>query len=201
MEIYSFKLKSSKNSNIFIVSTDTGDFLLLSDIIVKYGIEKGKINDNIFNEAVEQSKILIATNLAMKYLGSRLKTEKQVKDYLYKKEFHKFTVDSVIEKLKEYKVIDDSVYADAYIKSNKNYSKNKLKQKLQKAGVKQDIREELTAEIDDLDSCIIHAEKYMRNKILDKNTRDKLIRHLMSKGYTWDTINTTLNKLKFSDEE
>ena len=43
MEIYSFKLKSKTNSNVFVVATSEGEFILHSDIIVKYKIEKGLV--------------------------------------------------------------------------------------------------------------------------------------------------------------
>ena len=82
MEIYSFKLKSKTNANIFVVDTSVGEFILHSDIIVKHKIEKGVVNDNIFLEAVSESEILIGLNMCLKYISSKLKTEKQIKDYL-----------------------------------------------------------------------------------------------------------------------
>ena len=124
MEIYSFKLKSKTNANVFIASTSEGEFVLHSDIIVKYKIEKGVINDNVFQEAVKESEVLIGLNTCLKYISSKLKTEKQIKEYLYKKEFHKSAVDQIVEKLKEYNVINDEIYAETYTKSNSNFSKN-----------------------------------------------------------------------------
>mgnify|MGYP003293558048 CR=1 FL=1 len=41
-----------------------------------------------------------------------------------------------LSKLKEYSVVNDKIYAQAYINSNSNFSKNKVKQKLMQAGVK-----------------------------------------------------------------
>ena len=201
MEIYSFKLKSKTNANMFMVDTSEGEFVLHSDIIVKNKIEKGVVNDNIFYEAVNESEILIGLNLCLKYMSSKLKTEKQMKDYLYKKEFHKSAVEKILEKLKEYNVINDEVYAESYAKSNPNFSKNKIKQKLMSVGVKSDITENATEEVDDDVSCLKHAEKYMRNKVADKQTTEKLIRRLQGMGYNWDAIKHALNKLKCDTEE
>ncbi len=201
MEILSLKLKSKNNANVFICTTDVGEFELHADIIVKDSIKVGAINDESFFNSVQISSEIIAFNLATKYISSKLKTEQQIKDYLYKKEYHKPTVDAVINKLKEYKIIDDKNYAETYIRSNPSFSKNKLKQKLFSVGVKSNITDESLNEVDDLSSAIKNAEKFLRNKVVDKPTIEKLIRRLQGMGYTWDTIKSTLNHLKCETEQ
>lgn len=200
MEIISFKLKSKTNSNVFVVSTTEGEFTLHSEIIVKLGISKGVVNDNIFFDAVKESEKMIALNVAMKYISSKLKTTKQIMDYLYKKEFHKPAVDYTIEKLTEYGVLNDTYYAKSYVSSNKNWSKNKLKQKLFEAGVKKDLIDENLIDFDDYDGCKKSAEKFVRNKNL-KDIREKLVRHLAGKGYGFETINRVLRDLKCEVED
>lgn len=85
MKIYSIKLKSKNNSNIFNVKTNMGEFDFFGDIIVKYSFSENEVNDELFYSALKESEVLIATNIAMKYLSSRLKTERQIKEYLSKK--------------------------------------------------------------------------------------------------------------------
>lgn len=200
MEILSLKLKSKNNANVFICSTDIGEFELHSDIIVKEHIIVGEFDEEKLNKAVAESSEIIAFNLATKYICSKLKTEQQIKDYLYKKNFHKPTVEIVINKLKDYKIIDDKNYAESYARSNPNFSKNKLKQKLFACGVKSQIVDESLENIDDFESAKKNAEKFLRNKVLDKPTIEKLIRRLQGMGYTWDNINCVLNYLKYEFE-
>lgn len=201
MEILNLKLKSRNNPNVFIVHTDSGEYEFHSDVIVKAGIKIGNVDDEKFFECEKESSVIIAFNLATKYISSKLKTEQQIKDYLYKKNYHKQTVDAVVEKLKDYKIIDDANYAESYVKSNPNFSKNKLKQKLFASGVKSNVVDESLDMIDDFTSCKKNAEKYLRNKVIDKPTVEKLIRRLQGMGYTWDTIKSTLNFLKYETEE
>ena len=201
MEIIGLKLKSKNNPNVFICSTDNGEFELHSDVIVKLGIKIGDIEEEKFFESVQESSEIIAFNLATKYISSKLKTEQQIKDYLYKKNYHKQTVEAVVNKLKDYKIIDDKNYAETYIRSKPNFSKNKLKQKLFASGVKSQIMDESLTEVDDLESSKKNAEKYLRNKVIDKQTIEKLIRRLQGMGYSWDTIKSTLNYLKCETEE
>ena len=106
MEIIGLKLKNKRNANIFICSTDVGEFELHSDVIVKSSIKTGCFEEQKFMQAVQESSEIIAFNVATKYISSKLKTEQQIKDYLYKKEYHKQTVDAVIEK---------------FLKGNSNY--------------------------------------------------------------------------------
>ena len=48
-------VKSNKNVNVFVVETNIGDYQIHSDCIVKYGIKKGKVQDELFFEAIEES--------------------------------------------------------------------------------------------------------------------------------------------------
>jgi len=196
MQILSLKIKTKNNPNVFLCETQTEIFEMHSDIIVKFKISVGEIEDEKFFLAIQQSAEIIAFNLAVKYVGNRLKTEQQIKDYLYKKNYNKINIDSVVKKLKEYKIIDDKNYTKTYARSNPNFSKNKLKQKLFSFGVKSQIIDECLSDINDIESCKKNAEKYLRNKEIDKSTIEKLIRRLQGMGYSWETIKSTLNFLK-----
>ena len=200
MKILSLKLKSKKDANVFVASTDIGEYDLFSEIIVKYSLVNGEIDDEKFKRAVKESMEKIAFNVAVKYASSKLKTEKQIRDYLYKKEFKKATILPVIEKLKEYGVIDDKIYMESYIKSNPNFSKNKLKQKLIMSGISKDLIDEKLNDLEDEDSCLTNAKKFLKNKIMDQKTREKLIRRLTYLGYSWDSINSVLKTLNFDEE-
>lgn len=200
MKILTLKLKSKNNSNVFTVETEAGEYLLHSDIIVTHGIKLGEIENAIFFDAVDRSQSMIGYNLVLKYIGAKVKTEKQIRDYLYRKEFKANTIDEIIEKLKEYKIIDDKVYAEIYVRSNPNFSRRKLKMKLAGGGVKSDIIQESVEDIDDFESGMKHAEKFFRQKEVNKENIEKLIRRLTYLGYTWETIQKILNQLKYEVE-
>lgn len=201
MIIRDIKLKSKNNPNIFVITTDSGEFIFHSDIIVKYSLSGSDIQSDLFFKALRESEILIATNLAMKYLSMRVKTEKQTREYLLKKNFTLDAIDEVIMKMKEYKVIDDSEYAKAYIRSNMQTSKMRLKQKLIKSGVSKDYIDESLTDIDDYNSCFVNAKKFLKNKEINKENCEKLTRRLHYLGYAWDTIKKVLWDLANLDLE
>lgn len=195
MIINSFNLKSKNNSNIFLVSTNSGDYILHSDVIVKYGLTLGEIDDNVFKRACEESEVLIATIVVNKYLNSRMKTEKQIKEYLIKKGFSKSSIEQVVKKLKEYKIIDDSEYAKSFIRSNANNSKLRLKKKLSQSGVDKNFIEQEMEYVDEFESCFNSAKKFFKSKDINKDNCEKLTRRLSYQGYSWETIKKVLNKL------
>ena len=81
MQILSIKLKSKNNPNIFTICSSKGEYILHSDIIVKYGIKLGDFNDETFTYALSESNVIIALDYAVKYLANTIKTVKQLKDY------------------------------------------------------------------------------------------------------------------------
>ena len=66
--------------------------------------------------------------------------------------------------------------------------------------MKSQIVDESLSGVDDEQSCLKHAEKFLRNKVVDKQIIDKLIRRLQGMGYTWDTIKSCLNAIKYDIE-
>ena len=127
-----------------------------------------------------------------------MKTVKEVKDYLYAKEYSKVVVDYVIEKLLEYKYLNDETYVNAYVNTYKDkYGILKLKNNLLLKGISAKYLEEYFNEYEtDLDSVLYIAEKYMKNKEYSYENLSKLYRHLASKGYSYDDINSIVNKFK-----
>ncbi len=188
MNIIKIALKSSKNSNIFLVSTNMGEYLLHSDIIVKFGIAVGELSDEKFFNALSESMELIALNTAIKYMTNAIKSEKQLRDYLYKKEFKTATINAVVKKLKEYNIINDTNFVSSYIKSNPNFSRNKLRQKLSSFGIKSDIFDTQLVEVDEISSCEREVNKFFRAREITKENTEKLMRRLYSQGYSYDTI-------------
>ncbi len=188
MEILEINLKSKNNPNIFLVLTDRGEYILHSDSIVKFSIMKGQCEDERFFLATKDSAQIIAFNLCVKYLNSTLKTVKQIKDYLKKKNFECDIIDFTIDKLKIYNIIDDRNFAISYIRSNPNFSNMKLKQKLISFGVDSSTIDDLLSDIDEYDACLTSGQKFLKSKSIDKASIEKLNRHLYSQGFAWDTI-------------
>lgn len=198
MLIEKIALKSSRNPNIFIVEISGEKYILHSEIIVKYGIATNtEIDQDKLKEVVFESDIMIATNLAMNYVSSKLITTKQLKDYLRGKGYKSDVINKVTDKFNEYGVINDESFASAYINiKQRSLSKRALEQKLIQKGVNKDIAKSYLEEFDDKEVAILTAEKFMKNKEFTEENVVKLLRHLSYKGFDYETINKTIEYLK-----
>ena len=83
MIIEKITLKSARNPNIFIVCIDGEQYVMHSEVIVKHGVStSGEIDKDKLQAILFESDVIIATNLAMNYVSSKIITTKQLKDYL-----------------------------------------------------------------------------------------------------------------------
>ncbi len=167
------------------------------ELVVKEHLKVGMTLDEEHLQTLivedEKSKALAK---AVKYMGTNLKTAKQLRDYLGKKDYNPNTIEFVLAKMYEYNYIDDENYAKSYILTYSNkYGKLKLKLQLKQKGVSEEIIDNLLEDFDcnSIDSV---AQKYLKNKDLSYENCQKLSRFLYSRGYEFDDINSCINRLK-----
>ena len=173
--------------------------------VMKLGLKIGQeVSQDRLAEAVFDSEKSVAFEKAMGYLGRGMKTCKQMRDYLTKKAYTPEVVDYVIRRLKEYRYIDDVAYAKLYVEHNSaTKGERRLKQELVSKGIAVSLAEE-HAQLDSeqtLTDAQRLAEKYMRAKPHDVKTLQKLQRYLLSRGYSFDTVNNVLRNYKINTDE
>ena len=170
------------------------------ELCVKHSLKKGQeVDEKFLQELIFEDDKGKALSKAVKYMGANLKSCQQIREYLKKKEYSKDIIDYVIDKMKEYKYLDDEAYARAYISTySSKCGKLKLIQALKAKGIKDTTIDNVFAE-DELkmqDSIDKVASKYLKNKELTQETLIKLNRFLYSRGYEFDQINSYINSLK-----
>lgn len=197
--------EKQKKGNRFNLYLD-GEFYsgIELDTIVKYGlknyqdIEKQKLDSYIL-----ESESFFAFNKALKYLSKSMKTESEIKDYLKTKNFNNNVIDLAIEKLYEYKYINDEIYVKNYVDFYKNkYGKLKIKQNLINKKINEEIIDEFLSfnEEESLLIVINLIEKMIKNKELDDKLKQKVIRNLLSKGYSYDIIKSAFKRIKDNED-
>ncbi len=189
--------KSTDRVNVYVNGAYFGSVFI--DVCLKYGIKKGAIfSENKLNEIFLESDKQIALNKTAKYISAKLKTTKEVEEYLTKKEYSKPVIDFVVSKLKEYKYLDDESYVKSYVNTYKNkYGILKIKNNLLIKGISKEFLEEFFKDYEtNLESLEEMAKKYLKNKEINYENLTKLFRYLASKGFSYDDINLVINKLK-----
>ena len=94
---------------------------LTLDTAVKNGLKIGKdVDEKFVVDMIFDSEKQSAFNKTANYMKSSIKTVKQIKEYLNKKGYDEAVINAVVEKLKEYKYLDDSQYVTAFVNTNKS---------------------------------------------------------------------------------
>ena len=159
-----------------------------------------KVGDEItadsLKSVMEKSELNSAFERAVGYLSRGARAKKEIKKYLSDKGYDKDIIEQTIDKLCAYHYIDDYMYAQSYIKSkSKKYGAYRLSAELRQKGIDKAVIDELLAETPE-DGIVEIAQKYLRShKTADKQ---KLKRFLAGRGFSWDSINSAVEKL--SDE-
>ncbi len=154
-----------------------------------------------------ENKVLTrARNLAYRYLALRDRSEKELRDYLGRKEIPGDTVEEVIGKFIDSGYIDDRRFAVSYARyliERKGLSRYALRMELQRKGVRQDYidgaLEGLFGEdgYDEDGLAVALAQKKaasIRNLPEDKAKR-RLTDYLRRRGFSFDAIKKALNAL------
>jgi len=142
----------------------------------------------------------LAFEKAVGLLSRGSKTSKEMKEYLTKKGYKQAVCDYVIEKLEGYKYLNDEEYAKMFVSDKRNAKgKMMLKQLLIKKGISKDIIENTLENLNQDEEIIVICEKYMKNKDKTSENKQKLYRHLLSRGFCYDETKNAINKFYKED--
>lgn len=187
-----------KDKNRVNISLDGSYYCALStETVVKHNLKEGMlIDESKFEQYQLESEKNFAWDKALKLISTRYKTQKEIYTYLQEKGYLPAVIFYVIDKLNEYKFLDDERYAESYIshKINKD-GILKIKQELLNKGVKEDIVDKVLENQNSQQEVICKlAEKYMKNKEDTKENYIKLFRYLQGKGFAYEDIKSALKE-------
>ena len=198
------QVKDKTRCNIYI----DGRFCcgLTMETVVKNRLKVGKIVSAEELSAMQlESEKNTAFDKALTFLSATRKTEKEIRSHLSKKGYLPAVIDYAVEKLREYGFINDEEYAEAYTESaSKKKGGRLIRMELKNKGLSEEAIENALSELDEgqeLETAKGILEKYMRGKTADKATLQKAYRHLMSKGFDYDTAKAAIDAYGGMDED
>lgn len=209
MNILKFKKKNKDEYEIYL-DNDT-KIKVYEETIMKHNLLLKKY---ISEEELEQIKLYNQKasiySVALKYIGIRMRSEKEIRDYLLKKEYDNSDIEIVIKKLRNNKLINDEEFVKAYINDKllmTNYGPYKIKGELLKHQIDENI---INKYIDSVDQNLL-LEKI--EKIVNKYTKSnkkhttfvlkrKLMDYLNTLGYPNYLYSNIVNNIEdVSDNE
>lgn len=185
-------------------------FSVSEDILVQEDLFKGKELTKEDIEALRQSDELDkAYQKALNYLSYRMRSEKELFDYLKEQEVPEEEAAEMIEKMRRLDFVDDQRFSDAFVRTKRDQSKkgpNIIRQELKQKGVSENIMnkslEQYTPE-EQLDLAIELAEKKQRSykKESSRQKEQKLIQFLIQKGFSHSVAAEALKEADIENDE
>jgi len=193
--------KNPKRRSVFL--DERFAFGLDEEVIYKYSLKVGQeLEQKEIDKIIEAETKKEAKDAALKFLSYRMRSEKEVKDKLKKKEFAGDLIAEIIKDLKRVNLIDDYEFASAFISdriSNNPRGKILLKQELWKKGIKKEIIEKALKEFfKDEDEELTLAKELLRKRKkryegLDENVaKRRLMSFLLRRGFSYDIVKQVL---------
>ena len=193
--------------NIYNVYLSNGEVLELNGKVITDNelLIKKDIDNELYDKLKRDNTICILVDTSVKYIDRRLRSINELRDYLKNKEEDTIIIEEVIDKLIDYKYLDDDRFTKAFIKDKLNFTNwgdYKIKNELKRLGVNEEIIYNNMTSIGDN----ISYERI--NKIIDKDIstnkkysgiklKNKIYNHLLTLGYSKEKVISIINNYNF----
>ncbi|MFG6120707.1 recombination regulator RecX [Thalassobacillus sp. B23F22_16] len=204
--------KKKDRFNIFLDfgQGESYGFSVSEDILVKESLHKGmELDDGEIKALVEKDDLQKSYTLAIHYLSYRMRSEKEIRDYLDKKETDPEQIDVIVARLYKEKLLNDQKFANSLVRSRINTSSKgplMIKKDLIEKGVSAAKAEEALTNYsfeDQYEKAMKFAEKKLRSggKKSFRQQVQNLQQTLMQKGFTKDVVQEVIANLPEQEEE
>ena len=153
---------------------------------------------------IDKESLSKARTAVFRLLKIRIRSEKEIAEKLKTKKFDNTIIKETIRYFKDIELIDDRVFAKAWIRSrlNKPFGLGKIKNELKAKGIAEDIlQEELeTIKADDYQEAEIVLKAAQRRATIYRNVdplklKQRLFGYLARRGFSSESIYKALKRL------
>lgn len=141
-----------------------------------------------------------AFNRALRYLSLRARSQKEIEEYLVRKQFNPPAISQAVKKLLDLKFLNDEEYGKSFTRSRQVYkgrSRFLVSYELKQKGVAEEtVSKVLSESQEDIQTAKDFIERKKRVYAnLDKlDFKNKMIRLLSARGFSYDTIKKVLKE-------
>lgn len=202
------KFTKMKNGMYKLHLEDGSSVIAHEELILKKDLLLSKeIDDEDVKNIDKLNNNYNAYDIAVKYIGVKLRSCYEVHEYLEKKEIDKVIIHEVLDKLKSQKYLDDEIFAKAFVNDRIKFSNHgpyKIKKELEERRVSNSIIEEVlgifdySLEREKLVKLVPKYVKTIRNKSLVM-MKNKVSNYFSDLGYNKSIVLEILNDIDYDD--
>lgn len=204
----SVQQKNKERFNIFLDGEYA--FAVYEGTLLKFQLIKGKELDELeIEEILYSDQVNKAYNTAVHYLSFRMRTAKEIQDYLKEKEYEPFVIKEIVKKLSEQGYLNDREFAIAYVRTQVNTTlkgRGVIEQELMEKGVGKGMIEEAVESEYSAEQELEHAVKLVL-KYAPKYKKDsfkvmiqKVEQALVRKGYSFSVIKIAIEEAELEED-
>ena len=211
VEITAIEPQKKKEDRFNIFVNGKFAFGLDAETLVKSGLKIGQeIGEKEIERLVFENETRKLMDKALRFLSFRPRSEREVYDQLNKKlatQKHgrdgntEGLVDTVIQRLRNLGYVDDLEFAKWWVEQRQTHSPRGLrliKSELFQKGIAQEIIDKVLLEDEEgeIERALKAAKKKLRSYDLkSRESRQKMSQYLARRGFDWEVIKETLNRL------
>ena len=136
------KYKKVKNGMYQVFFENGNNVDIHEELILKYGLLLNKnVSNGDLEKMLDENKTYIGYDLSVKYLAKKMRTEKEIRNYL-STNFDNSTIEKIITILKNNNYLNEKEYVKAYVNDRillSNDGPNKIRNKLIELGISEEI--------------------------------------------------------------
>ena len=200
-KITALRVGKGRGKRIKVFLDNKFAFSLEAEVVLKESLQPGQELAASEIEALARSDHFHrCLNAATHYLSYRPRSEFELRERLHRRGFDDDSVEAVLTKLKEQRLVDDIEFAQFWKDNRESFSPRSqwlTKLELRRKGVADDIIDQVTAAIDDDHSAYRVALSKARNLPLSDHQvfRRRLGDYLKRRGFGYGVINHTVERV------
>lgn len=204
MKIEKYEFTKKNKYNIYL---SNGEIITLDERVITKNelLLKKEINNELYQKLIYENNVYEAIDIGIKYISIRLRSIKEIKDYLSKKGYSSDIVNTTSRELINKGYLDDDRFTKAYIKDKLNFTSKgdyKIRMELTNLGIDNNIIDNNMSMIDN--QLIINKIKKIIDKDIKSNKKyqgtelkNKIYNHLINQGYSKDKVINIINSYNF----
>lgn len=156
-------------------------------------------------KAMKPGKPGEALQTAMAYIGEGMRTTLQVREYLFKKGYSGHEISEAVDRLYEYRLLNDEEYARRFIECHPSSGRMLLRQKLAQKGIDRDTAAQAAQEIDpeqEVERALILLKQKLRgDPPYEREVLYKAMQAVQRRGFPYQAVRAAAQQLKAELDE
>lgn len=204
------KFTKKKNGMYSITFENNTSLLVHEELILKYDLLITKeLSLEKEEQIIKENLTYIGYDLAIKYITTKMRSKKEIEEYLHSNEIEEEKIKEILKKLENNGYIDEQIYAECFINDKLLLSidgPTKIIKELLSKGITRDIIDEKMTKyseqieierIEKISTKMINKNRNKSNYIL----KNKILDYLSNLGYEKNLILSVIDNLNFKENK